>query len=163
MQKQFYFDSRWEDGWPHPDELKRYFLALPGQEWFYTGGNDTGGLNVDGLHDTGHLEMGQGRIDARLMMWGNPKLGVLVMYRKYGGGFQETFTSKGDMSRLRELVYTLHDTPLPVGLFIPFAMAWPAVKEFIETDGVTCPTSIAWVANKDLPANTFPDPPIRRA
>ena len=45
-----------------------------------------------------------------------------------------------------------------VGLFIPFEKAWPAVKEFMETDGLRLPTSIEWVANQDLPANSFPDP-----
>jgi hypothetical protein len=32
-----------------------------------------------------------------------------------------------------------------------------AVKEFLETDG-ELPKSIEWVANADLPRNTFPDP-----
>jgi len=50
-----------------------------------------------------------------------------------------------------------HDTPLPVGLFIPFERAWSAVKEFMETEGAL-PKSIEWVANRDLPPNTFPDP-----
>jgi hypothetical protein len=61
------------------------------------------------------------------------------------------------LTRLREWVRSLHDTPLPVGLFIPFEQAWKAVKEFIETDG-QLPKSIEWIANRDLPPNTFPDP-----
>ena len=61
------------------------------------------------------------------------------------------------MSRLKEWVRNLHNDPLPIGLFIPFKNAWLAVKEFIETDGAL-PKSIEWVANKDLPAGTFPDP-----
>jgi hypothetical protein len=32
-----------------------------------------------------------------------------------------------------------------------------AVKEFIETDG-GLPSSIEWIANNDLPPNTFPLP-----
>jgi Immunity protein Imm1 len=32
-------------------------------------------------------------------------------------------------------VVSTHDTPLPIGLFVPFETAWEAVKEFIETDG----------------------------
>jgi hypothetical protein len=67
------------------------------------------------------------------------------------------FSSKGDLSRIRELVRSFHNTPLPVGLFIPFESAWKAVKEFIETDGAL-PKSIEWIANSDLPPNTFPDP-----
>jgi hypothetical protein len=74
-----------------------------------------------------------------------------------GGGYKDTFTSKSDLKRLRELVRSTHDTPLPVGLFIPFEQAWKAVKEFIETEG-KLPTSIEWIANRDLPPNTFPDP-----
>ena len=34
--------------------------------------------------------------------------------------------------------------------------AWQAVKEFLETDGAL-PTSVEWVANRDLPSDTFPE------
>jgi hypothetical protein len=80
-----------------------------------------------------------------------------LFYHKYGGDYNEAYTSKGDLSRLREWVRNLHNTPLPVGLFIPFERAYAAVKEFIETDGAL-PKSIEWVTNKDLPPGTFPDP-----
>ena len=61
------------------------------------------------------------------------------------------------MSRLREVVYTSHGDPMPAGrLYIPFAEAFKAVKEFIEADG-ELPKSIEWIANKDLPPNTFPE------
>jgi hypothetical protein len=46
---------------------------------------------------------------------------------------------------------------LSVGLFIPFPVAWKAVKEFMETDG-ELPRSIEWIATGDLPAQTFPEP-----
>jgi hypothetical protein len=58
------------------------------------------------------------------------------------------------LSHLREWVRNLDNDPLPVG---PFKSAWLAVKEFIETDGAL-PKSIEWVANRDLPPGTFPDP-----
>ena len=90
-------------------------------------------------------------------MWGNPEHGVLLIYSKWGGGIKEIYSSKGDLARLGEQVRTMHDTVLPVGLFIPFKKAWIAVKEFIETDG-KLPRSIEWIANRDLPPNTFPDP-----
>jgi Immunity protein Imm1 len=54
------------------------------------------------------------------------------------------FSSKGDLSRLHELVEATHGTPLPVGLFVPIEAAWQVVKEFIETDG-ELPKSIAWI------------------
>jgi hypothetical protein len=66
-------------------------------------------------------------------------------------------SSKGDLSRLRELAFSLQGSPLPVGLFISYEKAWQAVKEFMERDGAL-PTSIEWVRNEDLPPNTFPDP-----
>jgi len=157
MRKWAKFDKHWGPGWPEPKSLERYFLAPRGQEWFYSGGNDGARLLIEGLHGTEHLPAHKGRIDADLMMWGNPDLGVLLIYSKWGGGYRETYSSKGDLSRLGELVRGLHDTPLPIGLFIPFAKAWSAVKEFIETDG-ELPKSIEWIANRNLPPNTFPDP-----
>ena len=99
----------------------------------------------------------KGRIDIKLSMWGHPDHGVLLIYEKVGGGHMEGLGSKGDMSRIREWVRSLHDTPLPVGLFVPFSVAWKAVKEFMETEG-KLPTSIEWVKGSDLPPGTFRDP-----
>ena len=159
MRRSIYFDSFDRSGWPSPRELEPYFLAPPGQEWSYLGGNDSWGLEALGLYGTEHLEPSTGRVDVRLYMTGNPDHGVILAYSKWDGRDKQKFeyNSKGDLSRLRELVHSLHGTPLPVGLFIPFAEAWKAVKEFIETDG-ELPKSIEWVRNRDLPPNTFPDP-----
>jgi hypothetical protein len=90
-------------------------------------------------------------------MWGNPDLGVLLIYEKIGGDHPQGFCSKGDVSRIREWVRSTHDTPLPVGLFVPFPVAWKAVKEFIETEG-QLPKCIEWIKGSDLPPGTFPDP-----
>jgi hypothetical protein len=62
------------------------------------------------------------------------------------------FSSKGDMTRIREWVRSTHNDPLPVGLFIPFAPAYQAVKEFIA---VNCPRASN---GQGLPPNTFPEP-----
>jgi immunity protein Imm1 of predicted polymorphic toxin system len=157
MKKRAYFDTYWGKGWPALDWLRPYFLAPSGQRWFFDSGNDSAGIDLEGVEGTEHLELGKGRVDIHLAMWGHPQHGVLIIYSKRGGGYREDYTSKGDLTRLRELVRSLHDTPLPVGLFIPFEQAWKAVKEFIETEG-KLPTSIEWIANRDLPPNTFPDP-----
>jgi hypothetical protein len=82
---------------------------------------------------------------------------VLLIWTKWGGGYKENYSSKGDLERLGERVQTLHGDLLPVGLFVPFPTAWKAVKEFLETDGAL-PKSIEWIADKDLPPNTFHDP-----
>jgi Immunity protein Imm1 len=157
MRKFIYFEKFDGEGWPDPRELKPYFFAPPGQEWFNYYGNDTAGIWAEGLDGTGDGIPYKTRIDLTLDLYGMPGLGVLLIYHEYGGGFSEAFTSKGDLSRLAEWVRNLHNDPLPVGLFIPFKSARLAVKEFIETDGAL-PKSIEWVANKDLPEGTFPDP-----
>jgi hypothetical protein len=89
-------------------------------------------------------------------MDGDPVHGVLLGYHKRGGGRRLSYYSKGDLSRLRELVFSMQGGPLPVGLFIPYEKAWRAVKEFMETDGAL-PTSIEWIAGRDLPRDTFPN------
>ena len=158
MIKSIYFD-RWAGNfWPPLASLKPYFVAPKGKEWFFDQGNDSVNINLEGIDGTEHLRLGEGRKCTRLRLWGHPEHGVLIIYHKTGAtDHYDAFTSKGDMSRLSELVYSLHDTPLPVGLFIPFAKAWLAVKEFMETEG-QLPKSIEWVRNSDLPPNTFPDP-----
>jgi hypothetical protein len=157
MKKRAYFDTYWGPGWPRLEWLSPYFLSKPESRWFFSGGNDGAVFYGEGADGTEHLPAGQGRIDVRLEMWGHPQFGVLLIYSKRGGGYEDTLISKGDLSRLGELIRSAHDTPLPVGLFIPYEQAWKAAKEFVETDGKV-PTSIGWIANRELPPNTFPDP-----
>jgi hypothetical protein len=119
-------------------------------------GNDSWGLSAEGLQGTEHLPQFNGRIDIMLAIWGNVDHGVLLYYRKFGGGGIGRY-SLGDRGRLREYVETKHGDLKPVGLFIPFEAAWKAVKEFMERDGML-PKSIPWIAAPDLPPGTFPDP-----
>lgn len=163
MKKDAYFHTFHGPGWPSQAFLKPYFRKPPKDaiSWFPNSGNDSGGLDLEGLEGTEHLPFGRGRKDIRLDMYGNPELGVLLQYARYGGGVpRQDWFSKGEMSKIRQWVRSLHGTPLPVGLFIPFDRAWLAVKEFMETEG-QLPTSITWVSSDDLPDNTFPDPTVR--
>lgn len=157
MRKRFYFNSENGEGWPPLIWLKPFFLNPPNQRWFFETENDSAGLWAEGLDNTEHLRPGIDRIDLSLQMYGHPDLGVLLLYHKmkdpHGG-----FCSKGDLTRLREWVQTLHGDLRPIGLYIPYEKAWLAVKEFIETDG-DLPSSIEWVPAKELPPGTFPDPP----
>lgn len=160
MKKHAYFDTFWGDDWPSQEFLKPYFKTPPQGAigWYPNSGNDSGGLSLEGLDGTGHLLYGSGRKDIRLSMWGNPELGVLLQYSKTGGGVpRKDWFSKGDLTKIRQWVRSLHSDPLPIGLFIPFDQAWLAVKEFMETEG-KLPTSIEWVSSSDLPDNTFPEP-----
>ena len=90
----------------------------------------------------------------------NEDHGVLLQYRKLGGGYKDIYYSKGDLTRLEDLVWIGQEGDLmPIGLFIPFDKAWLAVKEFIETDGAL-PKSIDWIASADIPDEVFPDPAL---
>ena len=158
MMKDIYFDNFFGPGWPSLDQLEPYFIAPSGKEWFYTGGNDSGGLDILGVDGTEHLARFKGRKDIKLSMWGNPDLGVLLQYSRVGGGVPRLdWFSKGDLTKLKRWVRTMHADRMPVGLYIPFPNAWLAVKEFMETEG-NLPTSIEWVKSSDLPDGTFPSP-----
>lgn len=158
MRKRVYFDKFDRLGWPALHELEPFFLGSSGEQWSYEGGNDHWGFSLEGLEGTDHLKYGDGRrIDIDLDMIGHPKHGVLLGYTKRGGGYQDRYFSKGDLSRLKEHVRNRHSDLYPVGLFIPFEEAWKAVKEFIETDG-TLPKRIDWIASDDLPPDAFPPP-----
>ena len=164
MKKRIRFDRFRLPYWPAPEELAPYFLASKGHEWSYLGGNESWGMEVSGLFGSQHLPvygaMGltgrETQVEANLEICGNPELGVLLCYSRYGGSYNDSFFSAGDLSRMNTWVRTLNDDLRPVGLYIPFRDAWPAVKEFMETDG-ELPKCIPWIAASDLPENTFPD------
>ncbi len=159
MIKSTYFDRLDTAGWPDLAQLEPYFLAPKGREWSYHGGNDSWGLDVKGLYGT-EASADDDRVNVHLYMVGHANHGALLQYAKWDGRIKKKFSyySKGDLQRLREHVESAHGTLLPAGLFVPFPVAWKAVKEFIQTDG-ELPRSIEWISSRDLPRNTFPDPP----
>ncbi len=159
MRKTAYFDGHWGEGWPDLNNIESCLIDPKRRGQFFASGRDGGSFGVEGLYGTEALTPKTGRVDAHIYMFANPDHGVMLQYSKWDGRIQkkDTYNSKGDLSRLRESVRSFHGTPLSVGLFIPFAAAWNAVKEFIETDG-ELPKSIEWVASRDLPPSTFPDP-----
>jgi hypothetical protein len=156
MRKKAYLCSRDLARWPTPEELEPYFVGPPEHRWYFEDGNDSVLLTGEGADGTEHLGNSYDRVDIMLKMWGDPDLGVLLVWTKWGGGHRQAYTSKGDLTRLHEYMLTLHDDPLPIGLFVSFEQAWRAVKEFLETDGAL-PRSIAWIAGQDLPPDTFPN------
>ena len=156
LKRTIYFDRFRFSDWPAPSELEPFFLAPRGQEWSYHGGNDSWGLKISGLYGTEAApEIDQVKVS--MAMIGKPDLGVYLDYSRWDGRIRQrqSYFAKGDLSRLGEFVNSLHETPLSAGLFIPFPRAWLAVKEFMETDG-ELPTSIEWIADTDLPPETFP-------
>lgn len=156
MKKNMSFGNLWGDRWPRPSEIENYFLAPPDQRWFHNG-NDSAGLSAEGLYGTENLKQGAGRVYLDLFLWGDQQLGVLLYYWKRGGDYKDAYFSKGDLSKLRQWTRTTHDDRMSIGLYIPFEMAWLAVKEFIETDG-ELPKAIEWIAGDDLPSDAFPGP-----
>ena len=157
MRKTTYFrDYEAEDGWPDPGWLAPYFLTPSGRRSAFGLTNDCWGMNLEGIEGTEHLPRFHGRIDIHLTILGHPDLGVHLSYQRFAAQGL-TFYSKGDLGRLRECVRTMHGDLVPIGLYVPFETAWKEVKEFIERDGAV-PKTITWIAGRDLPADTFPDP-----
>jgi hypothetical protein len=158
MKKTAYFEKNWDEGWPSVEWLRPIFATVLGKHGFKEGDNDNWGFNIEGLYGTAGLPRSQS-VNVHLYVTGHPDHGVTLQYDKWDGRIQkqESVNSKGDLRRLGEFVRSRHGTPLSVGLFIPFDSAWKAVKEFIERNG-ELPTSIEWIAGRDLPPGTFPDP-----
>jgi hypothetical protein len=157
MDKSAYFDTYWGIGWPDEKWLARYFLTAVGRRDFFASGNDSWGLTAEGVDGTDHLLHLKGRVDVNLTIQGQPDLGISLQWRKTGRRPIQTYYSKGDLSRLMQRVKTAHGDLMPIGLFIPFEIAWKAIKEFMERDAAL-PQSIEWVKSSDLPADTFPSP-----
>ncbi len=157
MKKESYFLSKLRDGWPAPTEIGNYFLTPAGRQQFFATRNDGGSLTAEGLYGTDHLEPLTGRVDVYLYFAANPEHGLYLQYTKTTGKRNDTYNSKGDLRRLKEFVRTFSGTPLCVALFVPFEQGTKAINEFIESNG-ELPKSIAWVANQDLPPETFPLP-----
>jgi len=160
MRKTTHFASLPDEGWPKPKDMEPYFLGPPGRRWTLVERQDCWGLAAEGVDGTEHLPDAKGRIDIHLTMVGNPDRGVLLQYRKVGGGYGDVYYSKGELKRLKEWVMTHDGDLMPIGLFIPFERAWAAVKEFMDKDGAL-PTCIAWIADRDVPEYAFPDPGAR--
>lgn len=161
MRKSAAFHTYWGEGWPALEWLEPYFLRRSANSvWAFAEGADDGGnFSAEGMYGTEHLSPKTGRVDVRLYLFGNARHGVYFLYDKWDGrlGRKFRYNSKGDLSWLREYVRPRHATIIPVGLFIPYPVAWKALKEYIERDG-ELPESIEWIADEDLPPNTFPDP-----
>jgi hypothetical protein len=152
--KEAYFDRFMGSGWPNPSELRPYFFDPSLRDWRAATTNDSWGLNatkVDPRELAGCDEISE----LWLTLVGNPFHGVFFNYQRVGARGGKAYYSKGDLRRLREWVETKDGDLLPVGLFIPFDVAWRAVKEYIERDGAL-PSCIEWLASGVLPPNTFP-------
>ena len=165
MKREIYFADLERDLWPDPRELERYFKEPDVRElernfreggWPIVGGNDNWGLKIDGLDGTQDLPRQEDRVIVHLIMIGHPRHGVSFVYDRWDGRTKQAiqYTSKGDMRRIREIYRAVQDTPVFVGTFIPFADAYRAVKEFMETDG-GLPKSIEWIPTDDLPWETL--------
>lgn len=164
MEKRCNFPKLRINAWPAPGGLAPLFLEHSRQCDLWSGGNDNWGLSIAGLDGTAHLPpkavLGRGRdtqIEARLSIWANPNHGALVYYQKISGKISIHRFSLGNMTRIKEWVRTTHDDLRPIGLYVPLETAWPAVKQFMETDG-RLPTLIDWIKPEELPIGTFPDP-----
>lgn len=156
MRKQAFFDVYEGPFWPEPSQIERYFIPSAGESRPYAGRQEGWSLLAEGLYGTEHLTPKTGRVDVDLYMVRNLQHGVAFSYSKWDGRTKtkDEFSSKGDLTRLREWVPTHQGGRVPVGLFVPFPAAWAAVKEFLSTGGER-PRSIQWIDDGELPADSF--------
>ena len=147
------------DGDVQPDRLDidQFFINPGSPRWFAESRSDEASVHIEGAVNTGHLALGNGRVDVSLIMWGVKGTGVMIWYWQMGSGGPKHFMSKGDMGRLKEFYRTAHGDLRPLAFFIPFDEALLAVKELIASEGAL-PASIEWVNSDDLPDHTFPEP-----
>jgi hypothetical protein len=142
--------------WPNPRDLERYFRDPRGNAWPREGGNDNWGLWAEGLDGTDALPNEDDQVFVSLTMTGHPGLGVRISYAKWDGRTKQklNYESKGDWSRVKEIVYSLQGDPTSVGSLVPFADAYQVLKEFIETGG-ELPTCIEWTEGAPVPPEAF--------
>jgi hypothetical protein len=156
VKKEIYFGDFDRSGWPNPRELERYFLDPTGKAWPRDGGNDSWGLSAEGLYGTHDLADESDRVNVYLFVTGHPGLGVRISYGRWDARTKQKFNyeSKGDWSRVKEIVYSLQGDPTSVASLIPFAAAYGAIKEFIET-GRELPACIEWSKGAPIPREAF--------
>jgi hypothetical protein len=156
MRKRTLFAGHGGFEWPDPRELERYFLDPTGAAWPREGGNDAWGLSADGLYGTDRFPKKNDRVSVHLYMTGHLHLGVRISYARWDGRTKQKFDyeSKGDWSRVNEIVYSLQGDPTSVASLIPFADAYKAVTEFIETGG-ELPTCVEWSEGAPIPREAF--------
>jgi hypothetical protein len=143
--------------WPEIGWLEPFFHDSAGQVAPLQLDRREGSFYLEGVDGTGGLSRHSGRVDISLMLWANPERGVMLEHRKFGGGIDIAWFSKGDLRFRLNWVWSKYGTPLSTGFFIPAERAWLAVKQFIQMDGAL-PDSIEWVDERELPADTFPPP-----
>lgn len=159
MRKQAFFDDHWGSGWPDPKKVETGLTDPYQRARLFDSSLDGGSFFIEGLYGTEGLGRKEGLVTAALYLHINPLHGAKLVYNKWDGRARQEFSfdSKGDLTRLGEFVRSMHGTPLSVGLFIPFEKGWQAIRDFMSNDG-ELPQSIEWIATKDLPPGTFPDP-----
>lgn len=159
MRKEASFDSHWGDGWPDPQHVKKCLLDPTLRGALFARGRDGGSFSIVGLYGTEGLPARGGLVTVSLYMYFSPEHGMTLQYYKWDGRIQQgaSFSSRGSLNRLGQFVRSQHGTPLSLGLFIGFEQGTAAVMQFMESNG-NLPTAIAWIGDKDLPPETFPDP-----
>ena len=75
--------------------------------------------------------------------------GKLGFYLKYTDPDLNSWMSCADRKRLKKVVDIDDEAFISEGLFLPVALAWEAVKEFLEKG--TRHKKVDWIRQKDMP------------
>jgi hypothetical protein len=157
MKKTAYLANFPQMGWPSRAQIKPFFFPATGNNWPTDGGNDAWALSL--FPDANPNERGVNSRDTgiHLSMVGVPDFGVFMHWHHTGATIEDSYFSKGDLSKLKLHVRTLQSDARPLGFFIPFATAWLAVEDFMSNPGSRS-GRIEWVHWRDLPFPPFLDP-----
>ena len=94
--------------------------------------------------------LGDGRMH-HLIVLGHPELGYYLQFLGPKGCFgpEDIWLALGNRFRLSEVVCR-DDWEASVGLFVPRAAAWEAIRHFCMTGGRS--PAIEWISHRDVPA-----------
>jgi len=88
----------------------------------------------------------------RLSIVANPVHGLWLWHRQHEADGKETnHVSLGNPEKLQTYVDVIDDAVTLEGLFLPPALAWLAVRDFIELEGRKS-EKISWLHEDDIPA-----------
>ena len=143
--------------WPAADQLEQSFLDPARRNWAFWDGGGGGYISVSGLDGTENEPDGPNRSNARIAIRAHRKHGATLDHHWWDGKrrVSTSHLSLGSTSDMTKLPHLDNRQPFAVGLFIPFELAWLALKDFM-VDPIHPSKSVPWINAKDLPPSAIP-------
>ncbi len=141
--------------WPPIATLEREFMDPTRREWAYWDGSGAAGgyMKISGIEGTEAQPDGRTRSGATISIRAHRQFGATLSHHWWDAksATATTHLSLGDRSLLSQMT-TLDDRqPYPIGLFIPFELAWLAFRDFIQ-EPTRVTSAVPWINGVDLTA-----------